>query len=327
MNRELITIEQFLRQHQPPAATGDLTALLHAVALGGKIIAGRVRRAGLAGILGESGTTNVQGETQKLLDVYADRILTRLLTRGGRVRALVSEEREDWMRTPDADPPAPYVVAFDPLDGSSNIDSNVSIGTIFGIFRALDDHGPATIDDCLRPGRDLVAAGYLLYGTATLLVYSAGDGVHAFTLDPELGEFLLTDPQMRYPEQPTYYSFNLASSGHWDPHLEEFLAWLDHDSSPALTQRYIGSAVADFHRNLIHGGIFGYPGDDQQPRGKLRLLYEAAPLAYLSEQAGGAASDGTARLLDIVPETLHQRTPVFLGTDELVEAVRAGGRR
>lgn len=322
MNRDLVTIERFLGEHQPPAATGQLTALLYDLAVAGKMIANQTRRAGLVGLLGEAGTTNVQDEEQQLLDVYAERVMHRLLRRGGRVRAMVTEEREDWVAVDDA-PNGPYVVAFDPLDGSSNIDSNVSIGTIFGVFPALDETGPATEEDCLRRGRDLVAAGYLLYGTATLLVYSAGDGVHVFTLDPEIGEFLLTDENLRYPPQPSYYSFNLASSEQWNPGLEAFLDWLDEDASPELSQRYIGSAVADFHRNLIHGGVFGYPGDLEQPRGKLRLLYEAAPLAFLSEQAGGLGSDGTRPLLDIVPDDIHQRTPVFLGNAALVRRIES----
>ncbi|MBW3562963.1 MAG: class 1 fructose-bisphosphatase [Actinobacteria bacterium] len=313
MRRDLVTIERFLLDQQPAQATGDLTALLYDIALAGKLIASRTRRAGLTDILGRAGTTNVQGEDQKVLDVYADEVMHELLGRGGRVSALVSEEQEERTTIPDG---GPYVVAYDPLDGSSNIASDVSIGTIFGVFRSEEDRR-GTVQDCLRPGRDLVAAGYILYSTATLLVYSAGDGVHVFTLDPGVGEFLLTDPDVRYPDEPAYYSINYAAAGRWNRDVERYVAWLDSDDPPVLSQRYIGSAVADFHRNLIHGGVFGYPADDEQPEGKLRLLYEAAPLAYLADQAGGYATDGLTALLDITPTELHQRTPVYVGDQGL----------
>lgn len=312
----LVTIERFLLERQPADATGDLTALLYDLAVAGKLIASRTRRAGLTDLLGRSGVTNVQGEEQQNLDLYADEVVAGLLSHGARVCALVSEEREQVTVVPGD---GPYVVAYDPLDGSSNIDANVSIGTIFGVFRRHDPASPPTADDWLRPGRDLVAAGYLLYGTSTMLVYSTGDGVHAFTLDPEVGEFLLTWSDLRFPDTPAYYSFNLAAESRWEAGLDRFLAWLDGDQTPELSQRYIGSAVADFHRNLLHGGIFGYPGTLDQPAGKLRLLYEAAPLAFLAEQAGGAGSNGRSSILDTMPTTVHQRTPVFLGARDLVE--------
>lgn len=314
MRRGLVTIERFLLDRQPADARGDLTALLYDIALAGKLIASRTRRAGLTDILGRAGTTNVQDEEQHVLDLYADEVMHELLGRGGRVSALVSEEREERTTIPDG---GPYVVAYDPLDGSSNIASDVSIGTIFGVFRSEEDQR-GTLQDCLRPGRDLVAAGYILYSTATLLVYSAGDGVHVFTLDPQVGEFLLTDPDVRYPEAPAYYSINYAAAGRWNRDVERYVTWLDSDDPPVLSQRYIGSAVADFHRNLIHGGVFGYPADDERPDGKLRLLYEAAPLAYLADQAGGYATDGHTALLDITPTGLHQRTPVYVGDRHLV---------
>lgn len=313
MRRNLVTIERFILDQQPAEATGTLTALLYDLALCGKLIASRTRRAGLTDLLGRAGTTNVQDEEQKVLDVYADDVMHELLSRGGRVSALVSEERTEHQIVADG---GPYVVACDPLDGSSNIDSDVSIGTIFGVFGSgEEDRG--TVEDCLRPGRDLAAAGYILYSTATLLVYSAGDGVHVFTLDPEVGEFLLTDADLRYPEEPSYYSINYAAAGRWSEGVERYVAWLDSDEPPLLSQRYIGSAVADFHRNLIHGGVFGYPADEAQPDGKLRLLYEAAPLAFLAAQAGGYATDGDTAILDIRPTDLHQRTPIFVGDDHL----------
>lgn len=317
---QLVTIERFLTDHQPASATGSLSRLLNDIALAGKLIASRTRRAGLTELLGKAGAVNVQGEDQKLMDVYADEAMTAVLSGQGRVAVIVSEEQPDPVVIDDA---APYVVVHDPLDGSSNIDSNVSIGTIFGIYKRDDTSIPPSSADWLRPGRDLVAAGYVLYGTSTMLVYSAGAGVHAFTLDPEVGEFLLTWSDLRYPEDPVYYSLNLASAPQWEKGMGRFVDWLNRPDTPDLTQRYIGSAVADFHRNLLHGGVFGYPGEVDRPQGKLRLLYEGAPLAYLAEQAGGRASDGTQDLLDIHPTDIHQRTPVFVGDRRLVDRLEA----
>ncbi len=312
----IVTIERFLVDTQPAGSTGGLSRLLDDIALAGKLIASRTRRAGLTELLGKAGATNVQGEEQKLLDVYADDVMTALLSGHGRVAAIVSEEQPEPL---NIDSNAPYVVVHDPLDGSSNIDSNVSIGTIFGVYRRGDtsvDPGPA---DWLRPGRELVAAGYVLYGTSTMLVYSAGHGVHAFTLDPEVGEFLLTWSDLRFPETPAYYSLNLASAPQWEAGMGRFVEWLNRPDTPTLSQRYIGSAVADFHRNLLHGGVFGYPGEVDRPEGKLRLLYEGAPLAFLAEQAGGRSSNGSENLLDIQPTDPHQRTPVFVGNSVLVD--------
>ena len=316
----LVTIERFLTERQPEHATGDFTALLYDLALAGKLVASKTRRAGLTDLLGRSGVTNVQGEEQQNLDLYADEVVAGLLSRGGRVCALVSEERAEVEIVADG---GPYVVVYDPLDGSSNIDANVSIGTIFGIFRRVSQDGPPGPQDWLRPGRDLVAAGYVLYGTSTMLVYSAGDGVHAFTLDPEVGEFLLTWSDLTFAEKASYYSFNLATSSQWERGVRRFIEWIERDDTPTASQRYIGSAVADVHRNLLHGGVFGYPGTVEQPEGKLRLLYEAAPLAFLAAQAGGAGSDGRRSLLDVVPDDVHQRTPVFLGARSLVERLEA----
>lgn len=313
---QLVTIERFLADNQPATATGSLSRLLDDIALAGKLIASRTRRAGLTELLGKAGAVNVQGEEQKLMDVYADDVMTSLLSGHGRVCAIISEEQPDPVMV---DETAPYVVVHDPLDGSSNIDSNVSIGTIFGIYRREDTSRPLTDADWLRPGRDLTAAGYVLYGTSTMLVYSAGHGVHAFTLDPEVGEFLLTWSDLRYPDEPAYYSLNLASAPQWERGMGRFVEWLHRTDTPTLSQRYIGSAVADFHRNLLHGGVFGYPGEVDRPEGKLRLLYEGAPLAFLAEQAGGRGSDGGRDLLDIRPTHLHQRTPVFVGNRGLVD--------
>lgn len=317
----LVTIERFVAERQPVEASGDFTSLLYDLALAGKLIASKTRRAGLTDLLGRSGVTNVQGEEQQNLDLYADQVMAGLLSRGGRVCALVSEERAEVAVVEGG---GPYVVAYDPLDGSSNIDANVSIGTIFGVFRRVSDPGgDPSPQDWLRPGRDLVAAGYVLYGTSTMFVYSAGDGVHAFTLDPEVGEFLLTWSDLTLTDDPSYYSFNLATSSQWDHGVRRFVEWIERDDTPTASQRYIGSAVADVHRNLLHGGVFGYPGTVEQPEGKLRLLYEAAPLAYLAEQAGGGASDGRRPLLEVAPTDIHQRTPVFVGGRELVARLEA----
>lgn len=318
---DLITIESFLDETEPTHATGTLTGVLDDISLAGKLIANRTRRAGLTEMLGASGEINPQGEQQKQMDVYADDVMTALLSRSGRVCAIVSEEQPEPTIVPDG---GPYVVVHDPLDGSSNIDSNVSIGTIFGIYeRVTPADGPPSEEDWLQPGRALVAAGYVMYGTSTMLVQSVGDGVHAFTLDPEVGEFLLTWDDIRYPETPAYYSFNHASSPLWDQGVGAFVEWLNRPDTPRLSQRYIGSAVADFHRNLLHGGIFGYPAETGLPDGKLRLLYEGAPLAYLAEQAGGLGSDGRQPLLDISPTSIHQRTPVFVGDRGLVSRLQA----
>ena len=324
---ELVTIEQFLEDRESSISSSGLTALLYDLALAGKLIANRTRRAGLTELMGASGHINPQGEEQKALDVYADDVVTALLRRGGRVCAIVSEEQSEVTVVPGE---GRYVVVHDPLDGSSNIDSNVSVGTIFGVYRRVSDRsGPPDAGDWLRPGRDLAAAGYVLYGTSTMLVLSTGDGVHAFTLDPEVGEFVLTWADLHHPETPAYYSFNHASSPLWEQGVGEFVAWLERPDTPQLSQRYIGSAVADFHRNLLHGGIYGYPAETGLPDGKLRMVYEGAPLAFLAEQAGGLGSDGTRRLLDVVPDTIHQRIPVFLGHHGLVERlqdmVAAGG--
>ncbi len=313
---EIRTIESVLSEEQPADATGSLSRVIDDIALAGKLIASRTRRAGLTEMLGKAGAINPQGEEQKLLDVYGDEVMSTLLASSGNVAAVVSEEQPEAQVL---NPTGPYVVVHDPLDGSSNIDSNVSVGTIFGIYKRADVSAPPSSSDWLRPGSDLIAAGYVLYGTSTMMVYSAGSGVHAFTLDPEVGEFLLTWSDLRFPAEPAYYSFNLASSPQWEAGMERFVSWLHRPDSPSLTQRYIGSAVADFHRNLLHGGVFGYPGELERPHGKLRLVYEAAPLAYLATQAGGRGSDGARDILTIVPDDIHQRTPLFVGNTRLVD--------
>ncbi len=280
------------------------------------MIARQVRAGGLLDVLGAAGHRNVQGEEQQKLDVIANDAFKDTVGRGGRVAVMVSEEDDGPVQS-TGDGPGKYVLLYDPLDGSSNIDVNVSIGTIFSVHRRVSAAGPGTLDDCLQPGRNQVAAGYVLYGPSTMLVYTAGHGVHAFTLDPNIGEFLLTRPDLRMPETGKYYSLNESYYTTW---LEPgYRAVADAfkgvaGSAHQRNARYIGSLVADFHRNLLHGGVFLYPGEAKAPRGKLRLLYEAAPLAFVAEQAGGAATDGVHPIRDIVPKSLHERTPLVIGS-------------
>ena len=316
---QIVTIERFLLDSQPQYAKGDLTAILYDMALAGKIISAQTRRAGLLDVLGLAGKVNVQGESQQKLDLLADDIIVRLMDHTGRLAGMVTEERKEFIRIPEKYKKGSYILVYDPLDGSSNIDTNISIGTIFGIYRVLDDDTPGIIEDCLQPGQSLVAAGYILYGTSTILVYSAGNGVHSFTLEPSLGEFLLSQENIRFSDKPVFYSYNHARGRDWDKGMHQYANWLRDEHTPKLSYRYIGSMVADFHRNLTHGGVFCYPATPEKPKGKIRLLYEAAPLAFLAEQAGGYGSDGSRPLLNIVPTDIHQRTPVFIGNRYLVE--------
>lgn len=326
---KIITIERYIlgQQSDYPEATGTLTNLLYDMALAGKLIASNTSRAGLADILGSTGATNIQGETVQKLDEYAERTMYRLNDHTGRVAVMASEEEDDIIPIPPHHSPGKYVLLYDPLDGSSNIDANVSVGTIFGIHRRMSESGPGTLQDCLQPGRNLVAAGYIIYGSSTMMVYSTGNGVHGFTLDPRVGEFLLSHPDIRIPPKPKYYSVNQGYQRFWSAGVSAYTEWLQGaEGGPALSLRYIGSLVADFHRNLLAGGVFYYPADRKDPSkpgGKLRLLYEASPLAFLAEQAGGYASDGARPILDIAPASLHQRVPLFIGSRDLVEKAEA----
>ena len=322
---KITTIERHIldEQRSYPEATGALTYLLYDIALAGKVIASKTTRGGLVEILGRAGATNVQGEEVMRLDQIADHALISLTDHTGRLAVMASEEHPDIIPIPEKYPTGKYVMLFDPLDGSSNIDYNVGIGTIFSIFRRISSEGPGTLEDCLQTGRKLVAAGYLLYGTSTMMVYSTGKGVHGFTLDPSLGEFLLSHPYMRIPEKSKYFSANLGYEAHWSKGVKQFTNYLqgmDGLRKP-LSLRYIGSLVGDFHRNLLSGGIYYYPADDLEaftPHGKLRMMYEAIPLAFIVEQAGGYASDGRQNILDIQPSALHERTPLFIGNKDLV---------
>ncbi|MBK8046032.1 MAG: class 1 fructose-bisphosphatase [Anaerolineales bacterium] len=323
---KLVTIERFILDQQThyPDATGTLTNILYDMALAAKIIASKTTQAGLAGILGSAGEENVQGEEVQKLDAFAQRTIYRLNDHTGRLAVMASEEVEDVIPIPDRFQVGKYVLVFDPLDGSSNIDFNVGVGTIFAIYRRKTGDGPGTLEDVLQPGRDLVAAGYIVYGSSTMMVYSTGHGVHGFTLDPAIGEFLLSHPDISYPAKPKYYSVNQGYEPYWTPGIQAYTKWLQSDTpeKKGLSLRYIGSLVADFHRNLLAGGVFYYPADRKDPKkpgGKLRLLYEAAPLGFLAKHAGGYASDGTGAILDIEPTRLHQRVPLFVGNRVLVE--------
>jgi fructose-1,6-bisphosphatase I len=322
----ITTIERFIldEQMEHPDATGALTNILYDLALAAKIIASKTTRAGLVQILGSTGEENVQGEVVQKLDQFADSTIYRLNDHTGRLAAMASEEHEDFIPIPDRFQTGHYVLLYDPLDGSSNIDYNVSIGTIFAIYRRVTTTDRGALEDCLQQGRKLVAAGYIIYGSSTMMVYTTGHGVHGFTLDPSIGEFLLSHPYIRIPDDPKYYSVNQGYEHYWSDGVQQFTNWVQGKNSdgPGLSLRYIGSLVADFHRNLLTGGIFYYPADRKDPKkphGKLRLLYEAAPLAFLAEQAGGYASDGRQPILDIQPTELHQRTPLFIGNRSLVE--------
>ncbi len=275
-------------------------------------------------MIGAVGRTNVQGEQQQKLDVLANETIKQSLGHTGRVCVMASEEEEDAIPTPAEYGPGKYVLLFDPLDGSSNIDVNVSIGTIFSIHRRVSPHdGPGLMEDLLQPGRKQVAAGYIIYGSSTVMVYTLGSGVHFFTLDPTVGEFLLMNPSVQTPARGAYYSVNESHYPLWSPGYRKVVATLKGVDGKGYGKnaRYIGSLVADFHRNLVAGGIFLYPGDPKSPHGKLRLLYECSPLAFIAEQAGGAASDGVRPILDINPTALHQRTPLVIGSKDDVALV------
>ncbi len=322
-SHKLTTIERHIldEQQSHPQATGNFTGLLYDIALAGKVIADEMNRAGLAEILGHAGQTNVQGEEVMKVDLIADDVMRKLNDHTGRLAVMVSEEQENPIPIPMEYPTGRYVLMYDPLDGSSNIDFNVSVGTIFVIHQRKSADGPGTMEDCLQPGRDLLAAGYIVYSASTMLVYSAGHGVNGFTLDPNIGEFILSHPNIRIPASGGYYSADQGYEKYWSEGVRHFTHYL-RDESTVISQRYVGSLVADFHRTLLSGGVFYYPSnrkDAVRAHGKLRLLYEAAPFAFLAEQAGGYASDGKQPILDIQPTSLHQRTPLFIGQRELVK--------
>jgi fructose-1,6-bisphosphatase I len=327
----VVTIERFIIEQERlhPEATGELSGILYDLALAAKMIANKVRMAGLADILGATDVHNVQGEVQQKLDVIANEIIIKAMDHGGRLCGMASEEEPDIIPIPEGFRCGKYVLLFDPLDGSSNIDVNVPVGTIFSVVRKITRGTRAEMEDLLQPGRRQVAAGYVIYGSSTMLVYTTGQGVHGFTLDPSIGEFLLSHPNIRIPDNGRYLSVNDSYEQYWDENVRALMRryrGLDGDRR-ALNVRYVGSLVADFHRNLLGGGVFCYPANAKSPRGKLRLLYEANPLAFVVEQAGGAATDGVHRIMDITPTELHQRTPLYIGSKgevDLAAEVLAG---
>jgi fructose-1,6-bisphosphatase I len=303
-------------------ATGEFTSLLNQISLAVRVIDSRVRSAGLADLLGYTGDVNVQGESVQKLDVFANEAICAVLTRGGHCAMLASEEIDNVVPTGN---PGKYIVLFDPLDGSSNIDVNISIGTIFGILRRRANDGAATVEDALRPGSEMVAAGYAVYGSSTTLVLTTGHGVHCFTLDPSIGEFFLSLADIKCPPRGTTFSTNDGNECRWSPEMKKWSAWIKSDDKKSglpYSHRYVGSLVADAHRTLLKGGIFAYPADSKSPQGKLRLLYEANPIAFVFQQAGGLATNGIDPILGIKPESLHQRTPLIVGSREDVATFR-----
>jgi len=296
-------------------ASGELSQLLRDIALSGTVVNREINKAGLINIVGGIGSQNVQGEDQQKLDVLANIRFSRALQKGGEVAAIISEEEDEIIDTENLD--GKYIVAIDPLDGSSNIDVNVSIGTIFSIYRRKTNQGqPIEKQDILQKGTDQVAAGYILYGSSTVLVYTTGVGVNGFTLDPSLGEFVLSHANMKIPPDGKIYSIN---EGSFDSFEEGVKKYIEHCRASQYSGRYIGSLVADFHRNLLKGGIYIYPRTEKALEGKLRLMYECTPLAFIAEQAGGAASTGNERIMDIQPKEIHQRVPFFVGSKNMVE--------
>lgn len=319
------TLGEFIIENQAEFAysSGELSRLINSIRLAAKVVNHEVNKAGLVDITGAAGETNVQGEDQQKLDVYANEKFIQTLTNREIVCGIASEEMEDFITIAGHknDHANKYVVLMDPLDGSSNIDVNVSVGTIFSIYRRVTPVGtPVQLEDFLQPGNKQVAAGYIVYGTSTMLVYTTGHGVNGFTLNPALGSWYLSHPNMKYPETGHIYSVNEGNYVHFPQGVKDYIKYCQEEKEDRpYTSRYIGSLVSDFHRNMIKGGIYFYPTSSKAPEGKLRLLYECNPMAYIAEQAGGKASDGVNRILDIEPKTLHQRVPFYCGSRKMVE--------
>lgn len=325
LRTDLMTITRFVlnEQSRHPESRGDFSILLSHIVLGCKFVCSAVNKAGLAKLIGLAGETNVQGEEQKKLDVLSNEVFVKALISSGRTCILVSEEDEEATFV-ESSKRGRYAVVFDPLDGSSNIDCGVSIGTIFGIYMVKHTNEP-TLDDVLQPGKNMVAAGYCMYGSSCTLVLSTGTGVNGFTLDPSLGEFILTHPDIKIPKKGKIYSVNEGNAKNWDGPTTQFVekCKFPKDGSSSKSLRYIGSMVADVHRTLLYGGVFLYPADRKSPSGKLRVLYEVFPMSFLMEQAGGQAFTGKQRALDLIPKKIHERSPIFLGSHDDVEELKA----
>ena len=315
-----------------PGATGEFSGLLHDLSLAAKLVWREVSKAGLVNILGKTDRLNISGDEVKKLDEFANETIFKAMDHGGHLCVMASEENEDLLHIPQSYPNGKYALLYDPLDGSGNIDANITVGSIFSVFRRVTPSGPGTQEDVLQPGCNQVAAGYLLFSSSMMFVYSTGHGVHGFTLDPTVGEFLLSHEDIRIPRRGSIYSMNEGNYARWEPAMQEYVRYLkeeDTSTGRPYSSRYVGSLVADVHRTLLYGGIYCYPADRKNPDGKLRLMYENNPLAYLVEHAGGRASDGRTRTLDIRPTELHQRAPLFIGSPEdvsLAEEFIAGKR-
>jgi fructose-1,6-bisphosphatase I len=302
-----------------PDATGKFSSLLHSLSLAAKLIWREVTKAGLVNILGKTDRMNISGDVIKKLDEFADQTIYKAMDHGGDLCVMASEENEDILQIPEDYPQGKYVLIYDPLDGSGNIDANITIGTIFSIYTRVTESGMGRVEDVLQPGYKQVAAAYVLFGSSMMFVYCTGHGVHGFTLDPSVGEFLLSHEDIKIPRRGSIYSVNEGNYDRWQQAMQRYIQWLKKDdqaSGRPYSSRYIGSLVADVHRTLLYGGIYCYPGDTKNPSGKLRLMYENNPLSFIVENAGGAASDGRRRILDIKPTSLHQRTPLFIGSKD-----------
>jgi len=331
---KFMTLERHIIEGQRlhPDATGEFSGLLRGLSLAAKLVWREVTKAGLVNILGPTDRMNISGDIVKKLDEFADQTIYKAMDHTGHLCVMASEENEDLLHIPDGYPNGRYVLLYDPLDGSGNIDANITIGSIFAIYHRVTPSGPGTLQDVLQPGMQLDAAGYALFGSSMMFVYCTGHGVHGFTLDPSVGEFLLSHENIRIPGNGSIYSMNEGNFERWSPGMQRFVRYLKQED-PATDRpyslRYVGSLVADVHRTLLYGGMYCYPGDTKNPAGKLRLMYENNPLAYIAENAGGAASDGQTRTLEIQPESLHQRSPLFIGSKRdvrLVEEFLAGKR-
>ncbi len=331
---KFMTLERHISEGERshPGATGEFSGILYGLSLAAKLVWREVTKAGLVNILGKTDRMNISGDVVKKLDEFADETIYKSMDHLGHLCVMASEENEDLLQIPEQYTAGKYVLLYDPLDGSGNIDANVTIGTIFSLYQRVSPGGPGTHEDVLQPGFRQAAAGYILYGSSMMFVYSTGHGVHGFTLDPSVGEFLLSHENIRIPRKGSIYSANEGNFERWPPAVQRYIRWLkqeDRATERPYSQRYIGSLVADVHRTMLYGGIYLYPGDTKNPQGKLRLVYENNPLSYLVEQSGGASSNGVTRTLDLIPSTLHERSPLFIGSVDdvrIAEEFLAGKR-